>query len=112
MAVRRTYYRKLVRDHIPEICEKDGYDAVTKKLNATQFHAELKRKFIEEVKELKKAKNKKEILDELADILELIDALSESMGVPRYALDRAQREKRARRGGFKKKLFLVATVRK
>lgn len=113
MVVRgKKYYRKLVRDRIPEICEADGNDAVIKTLTLKQFQEELRRKFLEEAKEIKNAKNKKELIEELADILELVDALSESLGVPRYALERTQREKRQKRGGFKKKIYLVATLRK
>lgn len=109
---RKTYYRKLVRDRIPEICEKDGHDVITKTLTVKQYIVELKRKIVEEAGELKKTKNKKETIEELADIMECIDAIAEHLGIPHYALERMQREKRAQRGGFKKKIYLLATVRK
>jgi len=107
----KKYYRKLVRDRIPEIIEKNDEEAYTKTLTVTQFQKELKRKLLEEVKEAQKAKSKTDILEELADILECIDALTESYGMPRYALERIQREKRAKRGGFKKRIYLLATSR-
>lgn len=106
---RRKYYRKLIRDLIPDIIERNGSEAVTRTLNAKQFEKELRRKFIEEAKELAKTKTKKQTLEEMADLLELIDELSELNGIPRYAIERLQREKRRQRGGFKKRLYLIST---
>lgn len=108
---KKKYYRKLVRDRIPEIIEKEGDDAYIKVLTVKQFQSELKRKLQEEAKEVKQAKTKTDVIQELADILECVDALTESYGVPRYALEREQREKRARRGGFTKRIYLLATSR-
>jgi len=108
---KKKYYRKLVRDRLPEIIAKEGDEAFTKILTVKQYQLELKRKIIEEAKKVKQAKTKTEVIHELADIIECIDALTESYGVPRYALEREQREKRARRGGFTKRIYLLATSR-
>ncbi|MFA5031337.1 MAG: nucleoside triphosphate pyrophosphohydrolase [Patescibacteria group bacterium] len=106
---KKKYHRKLVRDRIPEIIEKNGDEVYTKILTLKQYQRELKKKIAEEAKEVIKAKTKTDVIEELADILECVDTLSESYGVPRYALERTQREKRARRGGFKKRIYLLAT---
>lgn len=108
---KKKYHRKLVRDRIPEIIEKNGDEVFTKVLTLRQFQRELKRKIAEEAKEVMRAKTKADVVEELADIIECVDALSESFGVPRYALERTQREKRAKRGGFKKRIYLLATSR-
>ena len=61
---------------------------------------------IEESKELAKAP--KELrLNELADVLELIKSISSHYKISFSKVERFQVEKRKKRGGFKKKLFLI-----
>lgn len=65
----KKYYNKLVRDFIPEIIEKEGKKANYRKLSERELKDAIMDKLLEEANELRKAKkNKKQMLEELADI--------------------------------------------
>lgn len=95
-------YDKLVRDKIPSIIEKDGKKAVTRILNDDEYKIYLEKKLDEEVAEFHESKN----LEELADILEVVYALSEAYGGI-YNLLAVWDEKSKNRGGFSKKILLL-----
>lgn len=54
-------YNKLIRDRILEIIKADGGKPYFRILNKKEYLKEIKKKIIEETRELAKAKNKKEI---------------------------------------------------
>jgi len=58
-------------------------------------------------KELTGAKKKEEIINEIVDIQELIDALSSELGLTKSEIQKQQKIKNKKRGGFKKKFFLI-----
>ncbi len=98
-------FNKLVRDKIPEIIEKDGRTCKTHILTDEEYIVALEEKLNEEVAEYQKDKN----LEEMADVLEVLQAICLARG---YSLDEleALREKKANsRGGFSKKTFLEST---
>ncbi|MGC9031673.1 MAG: hypothetical protein ACP5H7_02860, partial [Minisyncoccia bacterium] len=72
-------YNKLIRDKILEIVEKDGEKIFWRVLRKNEFLKGLKKKILEEAKELLKAKTKREIINEVVDIQELIDVLTSEM---------------------------------
>lgn len=102
-------YNKLIRDRILEIIEADGEKPYFRTLNKKQYLKEIKKKILEETKELIKAKNKKEIINEIVDIQELIDVLISKLDLTKLQIQKQQEIKRKRRGGFKKRLFLIKT---
>ena len=69
-------YYKLVRDKIPEIIENDGEIPFVRVLDDKEFKFELERKLFEEYNEVLEASSSEERLEELADMLEIISALS------------------------------------
>ncbi|MDD3669619.1 MAG: nucleoside triphosphate pyrophosphohydrolase [Alphaproteobacteria bacterium] len=95
-------YRKLVRDRIPEIIAGRGECPQTRVLSDDDFKAALVRKLDEEVAEFKTDRN----LEELADILEVVDALAGTLNGTFADVLKIKRAKRSQRGGFEKKLFL------
>jgi predicted house-cleaning noncanonical NTP pyrophosphatase (MazG superfamily) len=98
-------YDKLVRDTIPEIIQAQGYHPVTRILDDASYQAALLAKLAEETREAEEA-SAAELPAELADIVEVIQALAASVGMsPAQLLARAA-EKRTRRGGFEKRIFL------
>ncbi len=103
---KKYYHQKLIRDKIPEKIKGTGGYYQTRILGKAEFEKELKKKLIEESKELAKAP-KEELLNELADILELTKSISSHYKIPFSKVVKFQEEKRKKRGGFKKKLFLV-----
>ena len=91
-----------MRDKIPAIIkERDGIDADIKRVNGTQEHMKyLLNKVIEEASELCEAKNRKHIVEEMADVPEVIDAICEVEKIDKEDVLRVQDEKRQKRGGF------------
>jgi predicted house-cleaning noncanonical NTP pyrophosphatase (MazG superfamily) len=103
-------YNKLIRDKIPEIIESDGCQAKVRVLGKKEILLELRRKVLEEANELIEAENKSDIVNELADILELIDAILENQNINPKLLKKEQKLKYKKRGGFKKGLFLEYVI--
>ena len=105
-------YHKLIRDKIPEICAANGWLAETKILKSKEIIFSLKKKILEEAKELNEGKGKDNLIEELVDIQEIIDAILEEEKVKFSDFRKIQKEKRKKRGEFKKKLFLIKTKKK
>lgn len=95
-------HNKLIRDKIPEIIEASGRILVIRTLDDTEYLTELDRKLNEECAEYQADKN----LEELADMLEVIYAIAEARGHSLEELEQVRAEKAAKRGGFKKRIYL------
>ncbi len=104
-------YNKLVRDKIPEIIENDGETPVVRVLNDNEYKKELEKKLKEEYEEVLLAKDKKERLEELADMLEVIRTLALLEDEDIQSVINIMDKKREKRGGFTKKLFLEKTIK-
>ncbi len=99
---------KLVRDRIPEIIlQNDGKKAHTRKLSKSEFTQELYRKLQEEISEVIEAKNKEEILSEIADVEEVLSALMEIKGIQKGEVVKVQKKKKKERGGFSDRIYLI-----
>ena len=101
-------YNKLIRDRIPEIIEQEGKHYYVETMTPVEYEKALLEKLVEEAKEARWA-DEAHIKTELADILEVIDALLELKCLSRQALRREQRLRRSKRGGFEKRLKLLWT---
>lgn len=97
-------FNKLVRDRIPDIIERNGAHPITRILNEEEYLRCLEEKLDEEVREFHEEKN----LEELADILEVVCALAEAQGGSPEELRQIYLEKHERRGGFSRRIFLIA----
>lgn len=97
-------YNKLVRDRIPELIQVQGQKPHTRILDDAEYICALEAKLDEEVGEYHRDKN----LEELADILEVIYALAENLGCTREELMETYRRKHEARGGFSRRIFLIA----
>lgn len=100
-------YNKLIRDGIPKIIEKEGKSYKTMILNDAQFKSELQKKLKEEVEEYLDAQSDQEAVEELADALEVIHALTEAHGVSFEELEHVRKTKANERGGFQERIFLI-----
>jgi len=98
-------YNKLVRDKIPEIIKGKGETPITHIADDQEYKIRLKEKLQEEVAEFLKDSN----AEELADILEVIYALGDNIGVSKEELERIRLKKAEKRGGFKEKIILDET---
>lgn len=104
----KAFYNKLVRDLIPEIIETDGKTCVTKILSDAQYLEMLDTKLTEELAEYQESKS----LEELADLLEVMQAVVKARGWSWEQLEQVRQEKAARRGGFEKKILLKEVIEK
>jgi len=92
--------KKLVRDRIPELVP-GTYVRVS---SSRELFEMLKRKLVEEVMEFLESDN----IEELADILEVVEALARMKGVEWQKLIEIKEAKRRERGGFEKGYILIA----
>ena len=95
-------YHKLVRDRIPEIIEADGKTCVWETLSQEDYIRLLDEKLNEELSEYQESKS----LEELADLLEVMQAVVKARGWTLEELEQVRAEKAAKRGGFDKKILL------
>ena len=65
---------------------------------------------IEEGEELKKARFKKDVINELVDILEIIDNIIIESRIDKSELMHLKKSKKSSRGGFEKKVFLESVT--
>ncbi|MBJ8115841.1 MULTISPECIES: nucleoside triphosphate pyrophosphohydrolase [Bacillus] len=100
-------YNKLVRDNILEIIKAEGLSYNARILTSDELLVEVKAKMIEEAHEFMEAVEKKEAIEELADILELIHASLGSYGVDFEELEAIRKEKKEKRGGFEEAIYLI-----
>lgn len=99
-------FNKLVRDKIPQIIKDNGDKLVTHEADDTEYWEKLKAKLHEEVLEVLADTNVKE---ELADLLEVIHAISAFQGFTMDELEQTRLQKKAARGGFDQRIILDET---
>ena len=95
-------YNKLVRDKIPDIIEADGKSCKTRILSDEEYIAALEEKLNEEVAEYQADKN----LEEMADVLEVLQAICIARGYSLEELGALRAKKANERDGFADKIFL------
>jgi len=100
---------KLIRDRIPEILTKKGISFQLEEVAGEKLLAVLKQKLLEEAQEADDASSREELLAELADLQEVIDALLVQSKSSAAELRRLQDKKRAERGAFEKGFCLLWT---
>jgi predicted house-cleaning noncanonical NTP pyrophosphatase (MazG superfamily) len=98
-------YNKLVRDKIPERIVKSGKHPVTHTATESEYWLKLQEKLREEVDEFIKDGNS----EELADILEVINAISDYKKISRDELEVLRKKKAEERGAFSSRIILDET---
>lgn len=107
---KRYFHHKLVRDRIPEIIEQHGEEYEARVLGDEEYTKTLKEKLVEEAKEVVGAKYE-ELPSELADVLQLVQDIAAHAGVPLENIEETRKDKEARNGGFKRRVFLIWSSR-
>lgn len=95
-------YDKLVRDKIPTIIFKNGGKPVTHIATDKEYWQKLKDKLREEVGEFLDS----EKAEEIADVLEVIDAICKHKNYKKKDVLKLQMKKARQRGKFNKKIIL------
>jgi predicted house-cleaning noncanonical NTP pyrophosphatase (MazG superfamily) len=90
--------RKLVRDKVPDIIRQSGREPGVERVSGEWLKLALKDKLVEEACELRVSDD---VYEELADVLEVVDAIIERYEIDRPKLEKARKEKLDRAGGFK-----------
>jgi predicted house-cleaning noncanonical NTP pyrophosphatase (MazG superfamily) len=101
-------YNKLVRDEIPSVIKRAGGLSRIRQVSSHEAQQLLRQKLIEESCEVRDAVGD-DLIGELADVLEVVDSLREHNGIVEEVLNRVQRAKRAKRGGFGRAIYLEST---
>ncbi|NMO55221.1 nucleoside triphosphate pyrophosphohydrolase [Actinoplanes sp. TBRC 11911] len=99
---------KLVRDLIPEIMRADGTEFETRVACSDELPLLLRDKLVEEAHEVADARDDRSVVEELADVLEVIHAYASWLGVGVPEIEQMRQAKRAQRGGFGAGIVLVS----
>lgn len=94
---------KLIRDKIPDIIRRSGREPEVRRISGEALEDALKEKLVEEALELRESGG---VYDELADVLEVVDAIIERCGIDRRKLEKVKKEKLDLAGGFKEGYML------
>jgi HKD family nuclease/predicted house-cleaning noncanonical NTP pyrophosphatase (MazG superfamily) len=100
---------RLIRDRIPDLAAAQGRRLALRTAEPAEMARLLGLKLVEETHEVLDAirvGRPGEVLDELADLQTVIDAIAARHGLSRQDVDRRAEEKRAQRGGFDSRLVL------
>ena len=105
-------FNKLVRDNIPGIIASNGEESVTRILADEEYKVELYKKLLEEANEVISSKTSDETIEELADVLEILKSIAELNDKKLDDVVEVAKQKRLKRGGFEKRIFLEKTYKK
>lgn len=97
-----TSYNKLVRDKIPEIIAAKGQSYKIHTATPEEYRVKLIEKLGEEVAEFTKEPS----VEELADIMEVVQALAFLLESTPAEVEKLRAQKAEERGGFKKRIIL------
>jgi len=103
--VMRVSYHKLVRDQVPAIIAADGGRPVTRVLDQAGYEAALRAKLLEEAHEAQAAPDG-QLASELADVLEVLQALAAAHDMGWEDVVSEASRKRGERGGFDNRILL------
>jgi predicted house-cleaning noncanonical NTP pyrophosphatase (MazG superfamily) len=90
---------KLVRDHIPDLMRATGQGGSFHLATPAERHDLLRAKLVEEVNEFLEATPDR-AAEELVDILEVVAALADALGIRHADLELRRQKKAAERGRF------------
>lgn len=91
---------KLVRDRIPQIIRGTGSDPIFYTASPDEYRTRLRDKLSEEVAEFLAADDA-QAPEELADVLEVVRALADTLGIDAGQLEKIRADKASERGGFR-----------
>lgn len=93
---------KLVRDRIPELMQQQGKFGEAKQVDGSELDLSLRTKLIEEAHEVKGAPDTESLIEELADVVEVVSALAKLHSIDQDTIEARRVQKKEKRGGFEK----------
>lgn len=103
----KVFYNKLVRDNIKEKIEEKGEQCEVREIaDEQEFQQELLKKIREEADSLAHVRTREDFLQEYADLMVALDALTAQMEFSEAEVRIAMQENVEKKGFFKKRHFL------
>ena len=99
-------YAKLVRDNIWRWHEENGHTVTGQKLQGVELRKKLGEKLHEEADEVSAALSREEIIEEIADVRQILDDLCAEEAITESEVVAAQTKKSARKGGFREGRYI------
>lgn len=96
---------KLIIDKVSELMIEKNVKVVDHQMDQEEYLLRLNNKLVEEAKEVITAKNISELEEELADVLEVINAIASAKGVSLEDVENTRIKKKARKGGFERRIY-------
>jgi predicted house-cleaning noncanonical NTP pyrophosphatase (MazG superfamily) len=103
-------YNKLVRDEIPAAIENRGEKVEVVQLTGDALLAGLRQKLVEEAYETLDAKAGDDLIAELADVQEVVNAIAHALQLSKGQVEKERADKSKRRGGFERGFMLRRTA--
>ncbi len=97
---------KLVRDNIPSILEAQGIKVTGRVMEKEEYIERLKDKLLEETKEVRLSNTREELLEELADVLEVMMHLAGEHEISLEQILEMRKGKAKKKGAFAQKLYI------
>ena len=104
----RHEYNKLIRDLIPNLLEAQQIPFAVETMTTDEYRQALRQKLMEEAQEAAEAEEA-DLMVELADLLEVIEATVIAYGLERAQVVACQAQRQQERGGFSQQLRLLWT---
>lgn len=99
-------YNKLVRDNVPDVLNEKGVKYITHVADDEEYQEKLNAKLSEEVTEFIESGE----LEEIADILEVIEAICDHRQFNKTILTSLRESKAKQKGLFKNRIILDETI--
>lgn len=96
---------KLIRDKIPGILQANKIVVNTRTMETPEFISRLKDKLVEEAKECFETESSDELIEELADLIEVINALCQVTRINMQQIEEKRLEKMKHKGAFDDRIF-------
>jgi len=98
---------KLVRDKIPNFIDKEKVNFQVKKLDINAYKQALKEKLLEESQEVFSSENNQQLMEEIADVYEVIEAIESAYQLDKNTIQKIKAKKADHKGKFVQKLLLT-----
>lgn len=105
----RYRFRRWGRARMVEWLEARGHKVEYKNVSDSEYQQALQEKIAEEGAEVADAKTRDEIIEELADVTETIDALCQHLSIDSHDIERVKQRKIAERGTIEGGVLLTGT---
>ncbi|MDD2224758.1 MAG: hypothetical protein PHP97_01180 [Candidatus Shapirobacteria bacterium] len=102
----KLHFNRLIRDNVRDKLINKGLVFRIEKLDEIDFEKELLKKVSEEGEGLIAAETREEFLSEFDDLLYVVEEIKRFKNITDKELEEVRKENFARKGGFKKRLYL------